>query len=444
MTVLDGNMPSAHRWVADEARALLARASRVRPLLAQESMMLAAAAHPRTQRAIEGSLGRDRLRVIAQLRRLLRWLASSAASRATGAELRSRLTRARMRFNDALSNYDLFADAITQRSEREAGLWLAGLDVVAEDVLSLRPYYEAPPVLCYLDRGPGAAIRRARTRLPGGGSNPVALIQIPRERMVGSGVATSLAHETGHQAAALLRLVDSLRAELQSTDGDTAPLWQRWISEIAADLWAVAKLGPTATMGLIGVLSMPPYFVFRISAQDPHPPPWLRVKLSAAFGRALYPDAQWSELDALWDELYPFDRAPAGERGMLNALAAAIPALCAQVLDHRAPALAPARLGEALSIADRAPAQLRAAIRRPGWQRRLARIPPSLALAQVGQARWSRAISPEHERRAISNLLATLAVRRAIGATDLTTTESLRYDQEDDHGNPGTTETARR
>ena len=53
-----------------------------------------------------------------------------------------------------------------------------GLDVVAADALrTARRYFEPPPVICYLDRGHGAAIRRARTRLPGGGENPVAIIR---------------------------------------------------------------------------------------------------------------------------------------------------------------------------------------------------------------------------------------------------------------------------
>lgn len=108
--------------------------------------------------------------------------------------------------------------------------WLAGLDVAAEDVLALPAYYEAPPVMCFLERGSGAAIRRARTRLPGGGANPVALIQIPRERMIGTSVAASLAHETGHQVAALLRLVESLRAELAVSGGRArAGLWQQYL-----------------------------------------------------------------------------------------------------------------------------------------------------------------------------------------------------------------------
>src|SRR5262245_47813288 len=209
------DVQTTRAWVFDEARALLARASHVRPLAMQEAMTPAAAATPRTQRAMELALRRDRRRVEAELHRLLRWLASPASSHATGAELRERLVQARMEFNNALNNFDLFVDAITQRSERDSGIWLAGLDAAAEDVLALPGYYETPPVLCFLDRGPGAAIRRARTRLPGGGGNPIALIQIPRERMTGGGVAASLAHETGHQAAALLRLVESLRSELR-------------------------------------------------------------------------------------------------------------------------------------------------------------------------------------------------------------------------------------
>jgi hypothetical protein len=412
---------TTHAWVADEARALLARASSARPLVAQESMMPAAAAQPAAQRAIEVSLHRDRRRVIAQLRWFLGWLATPSARRAPGAELQGRLTAVRLGFQDALNNYDLFVDALTQRSERDTGLWLAGLDIAAEDALAWPRYYEAPPVLCYLDRGPGAAIRRARTRLPGGGSSPVALIQIPRERMIGSGVAASLAHETGHQAAALLGLVESLRAEIAALDDDVAPLWHRWISEIVADLWAVAKLGPTATLGLIGVLSLPPYFVFRISAQDPHPPPWLRVKLSLAFGHALYPDTQWAEIDALWDELYPLAHASAGERQRLRTLVSAIPDLRDRVLDHRPAALSPARLGEALLLADRAPARLRLAFRRRGWIRALAHLRPGHALAIIGQARWARAISPERERRAVSQLLASLAIRRAVHRADATT-----------------------
>ncbi|MDQ3336162.1 MAG: hypothetical protein M4D80_13415 [Myxococcota bacterium] len=408
--MIDGR--TTRGWVADEARALLARVSRVRPLVVQESMTPAATPGLRTRRAIELVIRNEQVRIKAELRRLLQWLTSPDAHHASGAELQEKLTAARMQFNDALNNFDLFADAITQRSERDTGIWLAGLDIAAEDVLAMPAHYETPPVLCFLDRGPGAAIRRARTRLPGGGPNPVALIQIPRERMTGGGIAASLAHEAGHQAAALLQLVESLRADLRDT------VWERWISEVVADLWAVARLGPAATMGVIGVLSLPAYFVYRISPTDPHPPPWLRVKLSAAFGRALYPDGQWDELDALWDELYPLERAAPAVRASLAALAQSIDPFRDRVLAHRCPSLAPVPLGEAIAIADRAPASLRRVIARRGWVDALARLRPAHALAVIGQARWSRSITPEAERRAVSNLLATWAIRRSVGTPD--------------------------
>ena len=123
----------------------------------------------------------------------------------------------RLRFNAVLTQFDLFDNVITQRSENQTGVWLSGLDVASADALQLhRKFFEAPPIICYLDRGTGAAIRRARTRLPGGGSNPVAIIRVPRERMVGSGIASSVFHEVGHQAAALLGLVESLRPELRA------------------------------------------------------------------------------------------------------------------------------------------------------------------------------------------------------------------------------------
>ena len=172
------------------------------------------------------------------------------------AEMQRRFALVRMRFNDALSQFDLFSEVITQRSEHETGVWVAGLDDVAADALALPgDYFKPPPIICYLDRGIGAAIRRARTRLPGGGSNPVAIIRVPRERMVGSGVASSLIHEVGHQAAALLDLTASLRQVLQSLqrgnarDADIWYLWERWIAEIVADLWSVARVGIGSTPG---------------------------------------------------------------------------------------------------------------------------------------------------------------------------------------------------
>jgi hypothetical protein len=275
--------PAAIHMLAQEARALLTRLDRLRPFALVEPMVPAAGLFPNAQTAIERSLfhGRQELREL--IHWFLAWL-SGPGRRGTGREAQHRFSVLKLRFQAVLNEFDMFSEAITQRSEHDNGPWLSGLDVVAADALALPgAYYQLPPVICYLDRGPGAAIRRARTRLPGGHTNPVAIIRVPRERMVGSSVAGSLIHEVGHQAAALLELVPSLRPVLQGLQHGGGPngglwaIWERWINEIVADFWSVARVGIGATLGLIGVVSLPRAFVFRLDLDDPHPTPWLRV-----------------------------------------------------------------------------------------------------------------------------------------------------------------------
>ena len=135
----------------------------------------------------------------------------------------------RLSFNAMLTHLDIFADVISQRGESPNGVWLAGLDTAAIDALSFESDLTMPPLACYLDRGHGAAIRRARTRLPGGGMNPVAIIRVPRERMVGSGIASSLVHEVGHQGAEMLNLIPSIRPVLQAMQqGRQSSTWACW------------------------------------------------------------------------------------------------------------------------------------------------------------------------------------------------------------------------
>src|SRR4029450_12714221 len=110
---------------------------------------------------------------------------------------------------------------------------------------------------------------------------------------------------------ALLGLVESLRTAIRrkrreaTRDAEAWPYWARWISEIVADFWSVARVGVGSTMGLMGVVSLPRAFVFRISVADPHPAPWIRVKVSAAIGQALYPQPAWTKLSELWESYYP-------------------------------------------------------------------------------------------------------------------------------------------
>jgi hypothetical protein len=416
---------SASWMLEQEARALLTRLARIKPFALQETMVAAAAIPQAAQTAIERYLitGRNQVRVI--IYDFIRWLQSPQGLMSSPAQAQKKFTLLRLRFNASLTQFDIFADALTQRSETETGVWLSGLDVAAADALRIPGnYYDTPPVICYLDRGHGAAIRRAKTRLPGGGENPVAVIQVPRERMIGSGVASSLFHEVGHQAAALLDLTESIRPvlqELQKNKGAEKVAWSYWercISEILADFWSVARLGITSTLGLIGVVALPGYFVFRLSLDDPHPVPWIRVKLSCAMGRALYPHRQWDDLEHLWESLYPPLGLEQEKQETLALLEKTMPELASLIVNHRPQKLRSASLAEALQVNERQPSILTAYFEK--WRAspiRMKRAPPSLVFAVIGQARAEGIISPEAESQTLNVMLKHWALRSALNSS---------------------------
>ena len=409
-------------FMAQETRALLARLARVKPFALHETMVPAAALLPGAQIAIELFLAQGRQELRDRAHAFLSWLSTREGQLAPPAEVQRRFTTLRLRFNDLLSQFDAFADVLTQRSEHGIGVWLSGLDVASADALAMPEYYTAPPVICYLDRGHGAAIRRARTRLPGGGPSPVAIIRVPRERMVGSGIASSLVHEVGHQGSALLDLVSSigpiLRGLQQPDDGPQQlawRLWERWISEILADFWAIAKVGITSTLGLMGIVSLPAAFVFRISLDDPHPIPWIRVKLSCAIGDALYPHPQWARLSQLWESFYPPIDLSQPKRDLLALMDETLPEFVRLLVDHRPQSLRGRSLREALTSDDRRPEQLAASYR--SWLKQpqsIRHVSPTLAFAAIGQARADGQITPEMESKAIGNLLTDWAVRSTL------------------------------
>jgi hypothetical protein len=298
-------------------------------------------------------------------------------------------------------------------------------------------YYQVPPVICYLDRGFGAAIRRARTRLPGGDETPVAIIRIPRERMIGSGIASSLVHEVGHQGAALLDLITSLRPVLRGLqrgggmEQTVWSLWERWISEIVADLWSVAKVGIASTMGLMGVVSLPRAFVFRLDLEDPHPAPWIRVKLSCAMGRELYPDPQWDRLAELWESFYPTAGLSEDQRKLFATIEASIPRFVAVLVNHRPQKLLGKSLIEVMAVEDRQPRRLAAYYQQWGISpERMRNVAPSLAFAVIGQARADGQITPEEESNTIANLLTYWAVQSSLTTSATRAVLPMRYRRE--------------
>jgi hypothetical protein len=420
-------LPQFAAWMLEqEARALLTRLALVKPLVLEGPMVPAAGLLPGPQIAIERFLSRGRKHLHTLVEQFLDWIRSPGAAVAGAEEAQRRFTMLKLRFNRVLTHFDLFDNIVAQRSDAETGVWLSGLDNVSADALRLRGhYFEPPSVVCYLDRGMGAAIRRARTRLPLGGLNPVAVIKIPRERMVGNGITSSLFHEVGHQAAALLGLLESLRPVLRRmvqtrpTDAVAWQYWERWISEIVADLWSVARAGIASTMGLMGVVSLPRPFVFRLNPDDPHPAPWIRVKLSAALGRAFHPQPAWDRLEELWESYYPIKGLDQSRHKTFAVLEQSIPALVRLLVNHRPPALRGASVIEALDLDELRPARLQGLLHH--WRsvpRDMYRMRPIVAFAAIGQGRADGRISPEEESAVISKLLSYWALQSTLQAAD--------------------------
>ena len=381
-------------------------------------MVPAAAISPAAQAAIERHLEEGCCGVDQIINDFLRRLESGKLD---AIEAQKRFTILRLRFNDILSEFDIFADVLDQRSEHETGVWISGLDAVAFDALRVPGVsMNTPPVVCYLDRGHGAAIRRARTRLPGGRENPVAVVRVPRERMIGNGIASSLMHEVGHQGSVLLNLINSIRPVLKGMQGNGEErsvwtYWERWISEIIADFWAVARVGIVSTLGLIGVVSLPRVFVFRFSLEDPHPFPWIRVKISCALGNALYPHPQWAAVSKLWESFYPLTGINNKQLRLISELQASIPRFLEMFLGHRPGSLKGRSLAETFRLPDRQNNRLKALFEE--WRaspRKMQTAPPSQVFAVIGQARADGRITTQKESELLSKVLGHWALKSTL------------------------------
>lgn len=373
-------------------------------------MVPAAAPSTQAMRELERHVADSIAGLLPAIERFLRWIERCPPPRAA----QERFSLLRLRFNLFLDRFDVFADVVTQRSEQPVGVWLAGLDALAEDMLAAGVEPSArPPLACYLDRGRGAAIRRARTRFSDGEQTPLALVRLPRERMIGSGVASSLAHEVGHQGIALLGLLEPVRQVLSGAR--LRGPWAFWASEILADFWAIGCLGISATVGLLAVVTLPQAFVFRTNDHDVHPTPYLRTLLSAELGARLFPDPQWGRLIETWRRLYPLEQAPAALQAKLSGRVREIPAVADILAGLRFTSLG-RTFGEHLRAPARGPETLRATFGAP-----LKTARPLLAIATLGQARADGVLPAETETRMLDDLLRRWALERS-GLTRFTTT----------------------
>jgi hypothetical protein len=160
--------------------------------------------------------------------------------------------------------------------------------------------------------------------------------------------------------------------------------------------------------------------VFRLNLDDPHPMPWLRVKLSAAIGAALYPHPQWQRLAGLWEAYYPPTGLPPLAESVIERMQASMPAFVAVLMNHRPKALRGLSLVEVLDTEARQPARLEALYRQWGGDpSQMYRAAPTVAFAVLGQARANGRLTPEDETVLIAKLLTYWTLRATVNTSEL-------------------------
>jgi hypothetical protein len=238
------------------------------------------------------------------------------AGRPSG-ELRQGVLRLRQRYLQVETVLDFFGDAIGARANPALGDLLRGYDTLAGDSMaaSLGPLgIDAPLALVYLDKGLGASILRAGIRLwDESHPSPAASIKLTRHNLT---YPTALLHETGHQVGHLTgwnaELADHLAQVVAPHSREVAELWRSWSGEVAADVHAFVQTGWAPVAALANVVDGPTSRVFPIRFGDPHPPPYLRVKLNVALCRSWYGAGPWDRVGRAWSERHP---VPPGDLG---------------------------------------------------------------------------------------------------------------------------------
>lgn len=228
-------------------------------------------------------------------------------------EVRQRVIRFRSEYLAAEAVVDFFGDALGSRSNPRMAALLAACDRIA--ARSMRELLDplghvSVPVVCFIDRGLGAAILRANAYWDPTSVNPVAAVKLTRHNLFRP---SSLTHETGHQVAAITgwtqEFATTIAREL-AEEPSVAATWSDWSSEIVADAYSVALTGYASVAALHDVVAGDDEAVFRMLPGDPHPVAYARVLLGVELvNRTLGPTGPQAELAAVWLRAHPLENA---------------------------------------------------------------------------------------------------------------------------------------
>lgn len=325
-------------------------------------------------------------RLLRRLKRGATVYLSQVRNRTAAQLLNSLLGDIELEMTKSFTFFDTFMDLLTQRHTPELGRLLAGCDVLALDAVR-RPHpalsiVEAPIVGC--DRGFGAKTFREYVRFPGGGYNPMPLVQIPYSRLKEKYNLTSVLHEVGHEVMVRCGLRKTLPGALRSglarsgAPAEIGDLLALWSSEIGPDFWAFCGSGLAQAGAIKEILALPPPHAFRISWTDPHPPPYLRALICFDWCRRLWGSGIWDRWEKEWRDLYPLESAPAATRDLIRKISSYIPAVSGILLRTRFRSLNGKRIPDLFDLSILAPSELK---RRAGGNTDLRGMPPSSHLA---------------------------------------------------------------
>lgn len=376
----------------------------------------------RQWRILESELKAVETRLIRRLKRGSSAYLAEPDNVAAARAVNSLLGELELEMTRAFTFFDTFMDILTQRHTPELGRLLAGCDALALDAIR-KPHpalsiVEQPIVGC--DRGFGAKTFREYVRFPGGGYNPMPLVQIPYSRLKEKYNLTSVLHEIGHEAmvrCGLKReLPKALKAGLARAGAPKAiaDLFALWSSEIGPDLWAFCGSGLAQAGGVKEILALPPAHVFRISWNDPHHPPYLRALMCFDWCRQVWGSGIWDRWESEWRDIYPLDSAPASTRPLIRRLSQFIPATTAILLQTRFRSLNGKRIPDLFDMSVLAPSELKRRMLSPSGNIDLRGMPSSAHLAVFRLVKEHGKLNEEDLDALMTQWLLKLAGRRTL------------------------------
>ncbi len=254
----------------------------------------------------------------------------------------NRLGELEMELTEAYVFYDTFMDILTQRLSDVLGPLLAGCDVIAADGLqrSFLADITAPP-LVYCERHYGASTLREGVRLAAHAPNPLPFIAIPYARIEEKYNLISIYHEVGHQALAKLNLVKTMQKVFSeaTAKAGAAPMLQglfaNWSKELVPDFWAFALTGMAHTSSIRDVLMLPQQYMFQVSPNQQHPPPFLRFLASVEWCRALWGRGDWDGWAEAWCADFPMHQLDNITKDTIRAARKLLPVVANTLLHTR-------------------------------------------------------------------------------------------------------------